>query len=101
MCVRAHEFGCVSRQVSAAAVRSCDLRLAFACCENIIASVYYYSTERQWECCVPCGPAKSGCRPGVCERKEFFLTLIPCVPTDRPPARHGALWVVEKPIGVD
>ncbi len=28
--------------------------------------------ERQWECCVPCGPAKSGCR-GVCERKEFFF----------------------------
>lgn len=65
-------------QVSAAAVRSCDLRPAFACCENIIASVYYYSTERQWECCVPCGPVKSGCRPGVCERKEVFYAHSLC-----------------------
>ncbi len=71
-------------QVSAAAVRSCDLRPAFACCENIIASVYYYSTERQWECCVPCGPVKSGCRPGVCERKEVFLRSFLVFPPTGP-----------------
>lgn len=37
-----------------AAVRGSDLKQAIACCENIIASVYYCFSVKQWECCVCC-----------------------------------------------
>lgn len=33
--------------------------------------------------------------------ERVLLTIIPSVPTDRPPARPDALWVVRRPIGVD
>lgn len=39
---------------SLAALRSSDLMQAVGCCENIIASVYYCLSVKQWECCVCC-----------------------------------------------
>ena len=38
--------------VYSTAVQGSDLKQAIACCENIIASVYYCFSVKQWECCV-------------------------------------------------
>lgn len=42
----------VCRELYHAAVLGSDLKQAVACCENIIASVYYCFSVKQWECCV-------------------------------------------------
>lgn len=47
------------------------------------------------------GQRKGGVDQECVRGRRGCFTLIPCVPTDRPPARHGALWVVGRPIGVD
>lgn len=38
--------------VYSTAVLGSDVKQAVACCENIIASVYYCFSVKQWECCV-------------------------------------------------
>lgn len=47
-----HARGALALRVQATAARGSDLKQAIACCENIIASVYYCFGVKQWECCV-------------------------------------------------
>lgn len=52
VCMSACERVPMCVAVSATAVQGSDLKQAIACCENIIASVYYCFSVKQWECCV-------------------------------------------------
>lgn len=54
MCVCACEWVPTCAGKYSTAVRGPDLKQAIACCENIIASVYYCFSVKQWECCVCC-----------------------------------------------
>lgn len=46
--------------VYSTAVLGSDVKQAVACCENIIASVYYCFSVKQWECCVCLCAARAG-----------------------------------------
>ena len=60
VCVHACAWVPMCVGVHSTAARGSDLKQAIACCENIIASVYYCFGVKQWECCVRC----TGCVEG-------------------------------------
>lgn len=91
VCVLGHVS--VHRGVYSTAARGSDLKQAFACCENIIASVYYCFSVKQCECCVCVWRDSSGVRRCVCVYCGGPLLSPPlCFPPASPrPVAHCTL----------